>query len=110
MLELHPLLNPLTYTGGVISDTVSVEPSAASADGGWITLCGPGREAPLQAVVRAVDPHLDVEITGSDDSWTATIIRRDEPAKEFGEVAVTRFSTGATFEFEERRALPLFVV
>ncbi|MGA8256366.1 MAG: hypothetical protein WB767_07295 [Nocardioides sp.] len=110
VLELHPLLNPAAYTGGVVNDGVSVAPSDASADGGWITLCGPGRETPLQAIVRAVDPHLDVEISGTDDTWSATVVRRDEAAKEFGEVAVTRFSTGATFEFEERRALPLFVV
>lgn len=110
VLELHPLLNPVAYTGGVLDGALSVAPSDASADGAWITLVGPGREAPLQAIVRAVDPYLDVEVSGTDDTWTATVVRRDEPAREAGEVAVTRFSTGSTFQFEERRALPLFVV
>ena len=41
-----------------------------------------------------------MEVAGDAESWTATLVRRDEPAPEFGEVAVTRFSTGATFEFE----------
>ncbi len=39
--------------------------------------------------------------------WTATVVRRDEPAPDFDEVAVTRISTGATFAFEPRRSLPI---
>ena len=85
-------------------------PSDAAADGGWIALCGPGRTAPLQAAVRAVDPYLDVEVTGSQEMWDLTVVRRHEPAPEAVEVAVTRFSTGARFEFEPRRSLPLFPV
>jgi hypothetical protein len=54
-----------------------------------------------------VDPHLDVEVTGSDEAWTARVVRRDEPASDFDEVAVTRISTGATFAFEPRRSLPI---
>jgi len=114
VLALLPLLNPVAYTGGVLDvtrgATVTVSPSDAAADGGWITLCGPGREAPLQAAVRAVDPHLDVEVVGSAAAWTLTVVRRDEPAPEASEVAVTRFSTGATFAFQPRRSLPVFPV
>jgi hypothetical protein len=122
-LALLPLLNPVAYTGGTEQDSsITVTPSDASADGGWITLCGPGREGPLQAAVRAIDPHLDVEVVaggpasdagdGGDggDTWTLTVVRRADPAPEAGEVAVTRFSTGATFAFEPRRSLPLFPV
>ena len=57
--------------------------------------------------MRAVDPHLDVEVTGSDSDWTATVVRRDEPAPVADEVAVTRFSTGASFAFEPRKSLPI---
>jgi hypothetical protein len=110
-LELHPMLNPAAYVAASIdADTLTVRPSDATADGGWIALCGPVEARPLQAAVRAIDPHLDVELAGSDDAWTATLVRRDEAAKEFGEVAVTRFSTGASFEFEPRMSIPITVL
>lgn len=108
VLELHPLLNPAAYVDAdVAAGRLVVRPSAAHGDGAWIDLCGPGREAPLQAVVRAVDPRLDVEVHGEARAWSATLVRRDVPAPEAGEVAVTRFSTGSTFEFEPRRSLPI---
>jgi hypothetical protein len=108
VLELHPLLNPAAYVDADVSaDLVVVRPSAAHDDGAWIDLCGPGRTAALQAVVRAVDPHLDVEVDGDEAGWAASIVRRDVPAPEAGEVAVTRFSTGSSFEFEPRRSLPI---
>ena len=60
---------------------------------------------PLQAIVRAVDPYLDIVVSGS--PWTVEVVVRDEPADEPGEVAVTRFSSGAAFTFEPRRSLPI---
>ncbi|HEY0952975.1 hypothetical protein [Nocardioides sp.] len=108
VLELHPLLNPAAYvTGAVRGADLSVAPSPASADGAWIALCGPGRERPLRAIVQAVDPCADVEVAGDRDRWTATLVRRDEPAPVADEVAVTRVSTGAGFVFEPRRSLPI---
>jgi hypothetical protein len=107
VLALHPLLNPAAYVDASVSDGVVVRPSAAHEDGGWITLCGPDSVAPLQAAVRAVDPHLDVEVAGTDTAWTATVVRRDEPAPVADEVAMTRISTGASFTFEPRRSLPI---
>lgn len=111
VLELHPLLNPAAYVGASVEDfSLRVEPSPATEDGAWITLCGPASPAPLQAIVQAIDPHLDVEVagdTGDTAGWIATLVRRDEPAKERSEVAVTRFSTGAAFAFEPRRSLPI---
>lgn len=108
ILELHPVLNPAAYVDAdVDASRLTVRPSAAHDDGGWLALCGPGRLAALQAIVRAVDPHLDVEVDGVDDAWTATVVRRAEPAPEAAEVAVTRFSTGAAFEFAPRRSLPI---
>ncbi len=110
VLELHPLLNPAAYVTASVDVGVSVSHGPAHDDGAWITLLGPGRLGPLQAAVRAVDPYLDVVVTGTDEAWTASVVRRDEPASEAGEVAVTRFSTGAAFEFEHRTAIPLTVL
>ena len=111
LLELHPLINPAAYVDAdVTSDAVRVHWSAAHADGTWISLCSPDEPRPLQAIVAAVDPHLDVEITGTDTEWTVRVVRTDTAAKEFREVSVAKFSRGATFEFEPRRSLPLTVV
>ena len=111
MLELHPLLNPAAYVAASVDGyTLAVEPSDATADGAWIALCGPEEPRPLQAAVRAVDPHFDVDVSGDGESWTATLVRRAEPAPELGEVAVTRFSTGASFEFEQRKSIPIIVL
>jgi hypothetical protein len=104
---LHPLLNPAAYVDAEIDDSVRVRPSSAHEDGGWITLCGLASMAPLQAAVRAVDPHLDVSLSGTDQEWVAHVVRRSEPAPVAEEVAVTRISTGATFTFEPRRSLPI---
>ena len=108
VLQLHPLLNPAAYVSASLAgETLSVRPSAAHQDGGWITLCGPDSSDALSAVVQAVDPLLDVEVAGSPDDWTLQVVTRDTPAQERGEVAVTRFSTGAAFEFEPRMSLPI---
>jgi hypothetical protein len=109
VLELHPLLNPAAYVDATVDHEAAhlhVRPSDAHRDGAWITLCGPSEVSPLQAAVRAVDPRLDVEVVGSDEDWTAVLVE-GEPATEPDEVAVTRFSTGASFSFEPRRSLPI---
>jgi hypothetical protein len=97
VLALHPLFNPIAY--------VATADSPAHHDGAWISLVGPDELRPLQAIVQAIDPHLAVEVSGS--PWTMTVVERDVPAKEAGEVAVTRFSTGAAFTFTPRRSLPI---
>ena len=107
VLALHPLLNPAAYVDASVDGALSVRPSPAHEDGAWISLCGPESVAPLQAAVRAVDPHLDVEVAGTASEWTATVVRRDRPAPVAEEVAVTRISTGASFAFEPRRSLPI---
>ncbi|HET6166586.1 MAG TPA: hypothetical protein VFE07_07130 [Marmoricola sp.] len=107
VLSLHPLLNPAAYVDASVTDRLAVNPSTAHDDGAWIALCGPSFVTPLQATVRSVDPHLDVEVSGSAKSWTARVVRRDEPAPVADEVAVTRISTGAAFRFEPRRSLPI---
>ncbi len=70
--------------------------------------CGPSSPRALQAIVRAVDPHLDVEVTGSEDDWAATVVHTADASPEPAEVAITRFSGGAGFRFAPRRSLPLF--
>ena len=99
VLSLHPLFNPVAY--------VSTSDSPAHEDGAWISLVGPSEIRPLQAIVRAIDPYLDVDVTGSPTGWTVAVVVRNEPADEPGEVAVTRISTGAAFTFEPRRSLPI---
>lgn len=111
LLAAHPLLNPAAYVNATATDrAVEVRRGPADEDGAWITLVDPAETAPLQAIVRALDPHLDVEVTDladGTDGWRLEVVRRDEPAEEDGAVAVTRFSTGAGFVFEERRSLPI---
>ncbi len=109
-LTLHPLLNPAAYVTATVDGSIAVRTGPAHEDGGWITLCGPDRTTALQAAVRAIDPHLDVEVSGVPESWTLDVVRRVEPAPEAGEVAVTRFSSGVAFEFESRKSIPLTVL
>jgi len=111
LLELHPVMNPMPYVD-LVRDGASVTVSASPAhqDGAWVSLCGPGRLESLQAIVRAADPHLDVEVDGTDTGWTATVVRTETAAPEASEVAVTKFSKGATFELGQRRSLPIFAV
>ena len=97
VLSLHPLFNPYAY--------VSTADSPAHEDGAWISLVGPDEVRPLQAIVRAIDPHLDVVVSGA--PWSVEVVVRDEPLPEPDEVAVTRVSTGAAFTFEPRRSLPI---
>ena len=111
MLELHPLLNPAGYVEADIgSGRVHVRHAAAHDDGSWIALCGPASTAALQAIATAVDPHITVDVTGTDTEWTLELQHSDTAAKESSEVEVVKFSGGATFEFESHKSLPLIVV
>jgi hypothetical protein len=65
---------------------------------------------PLQAIATAVDPRLEVRVSGTQTDWTAELVETDSPAAELPEVAVAKFSGGSTFQFEPRRSLPLTVV
>jgi len=111
MLELHPIFNPPAYvTAEFGPDSVHVRRSPVHEDGAWVSLIGPVETRPLQAAVAAIDPHLNVEIVGSDTEWTARVIETSTAAKEFGEVSVAKVSGGATFVFEPRKSLPLTVL
>jgi len=84
-----------------------VRPSPAHDDGAWIALCSPDSPAPLQAIATAVDARLAVDVTGAATDWTARFTPSDTAMAESPEVAVTKVSLGAAFEFQPRRSLPL---
>lgn len=111
VLELHPLLNPAGY---VVAETESnrlhVRPSPAHDDRAWISLCSPESVQPLQAIATAVDPRIEVRVSGTATDWTAELVETDSPTEELPEVSVVRVSGGSTFEFEPRRSLPLTVL
>ena len=111
VLRLHPMLNPSGYVVAEIAGGhLLVHPSPAHDDGAWIALCSPASTGPLQAIATAVDPRIVVRVEGTDTDWTAEFERTDTAQKISPEVEVTKFSLGATFEFEPRRSLPLTVV
>ena len=108
VLRLHPLINPAGYVDAEISDgRLHVRPSPAHDDGAWISLCSPASPGPLQAIATAVDPHIVVEIAGTDTDWTAEFQRAYQTLPECPEVQITKVSGGAGFEFGPRRSLPL---
>ena len=111
VLELHPLLNPAGY---VVAETESnrlhVHPSPAHDDRAWISLCSPESVQPLQAIATAVDPRIEVRVSGTATDWTAELVETDSPTEELPEVSVVRVSGGSTFQFEPRRSLPLTVL
>jgi len=111
VLELHPLLNPAGY---VVAETTQnrllVHRSPAHDDGAWISLCSPESVQPLQAIATAVDPHIEVRVSGTNAEWTAEFVATETAASELPEVSVTKVSGGSTFQFQPRRSLPLTVV
>lgn len=111
VLQFHPMFNPAAYVDAEFGpDVVHARRSPAHEDGAWVSLTTPDEVRPLQAIVRAVDPRLDVEVGGSDEDWTARAIETGAAAKEFSEVSVVKVSGGAAWEFEGRKSLPLTVV
>lgn len=111
VLRLHPLLNPIGYVDADVgTGRLRVSRSPAHEDGAWISLCHRDSLQPLQAIASAVDPHLSVHVTGDDTDWIAEFDRTDTAAPEFPEVMVTKVSSGAAFEFQPRRSLPLTVL
>ena len=83
VLELHPMLNPAAYVTADVRPGLRACAPFARARGRRLGLAGGARRrSPLQAIVAAVDPHLDVEVTGTDTDWTARVIETDTAAKE----------------------------
>jgi hypothetical protein len=111
VLELHPLLNPAGY---VVAETAQnrliVHQSPAHDDNAWISLCSPESVQPLQAIATAVDPRIEVRVSGTNADWTAELVETDTPATELPEVSVAKVSGGSSFQFQPKRSLPLTVV
>jgi hypothetical protein len=109
LLALHPVFNPGAYVHAEVDEeAIVVRRSPAHDDGAWISLCGPHWVSALQAVVRVLDPRLDVELEPlADAAWRLTAVRREAPTTEAPEVTVAKFSTGTDFAFEHRRSLPI---
>ncbi|BBX20188.1 hypothetical protein CRI77_11690 [Mycolicibacterium duvalii] len=111
VLELHPLLNPAAYVhAGIDPGYIHVRRSPAHEDGAWISLVSPVADLPLQAIAAAVDPHLRAEVAGTETDWTVRFGETDTAAAELPEVSVTKVSGGASWEFQDRKSLPLTVL
>ena len=110
VFELHPLFNPVGYINAGAHAQLQVHQSPAHDDAAWISLCSPESVQPLQAIAAAIDPHIEVRVTGTVTDWIAELFESATAATELPEVSVAKVSGGATFEFQPRRSLPLTVV
>jgi hypothetical protein len=110
VFELHPLFNPVGYINADVHAQLQVHQSPAHDDAAWISLCSPESVQPLQAIATAIDPHIEVRVTGTGTDWIAELSESDTAATELPEVSVAKVSGGSTFEFQPRRSLPLTVV
>ncbi|MFE3794070.1 hypothetical protein [Nocardia tengchongensis] len=118
VLRLHPAWNPLPYTG-VRVDQADIgvrlcipKHSGAVADRVWPSLIDATNLAPIEAIARGVNPHYAVHvIADTADELSVGFLLAARPFAEAGEVAITRFSTGADFRFSDRGIpLPLTVI
>jgi hypothetical protein len=112
VLELHPAFRPREYIDiqielAVRSDpvlSVTLRDCAALHEPGfdnWISRLADGHDGGLAAASWGVTPFARVERTRPRDGAVAewTVWLGDEPTPEPTEVALTRFSTGAAFQF-----------
>lgn len=118
VLRLHPAWNPLRYSGVHIQhEDIGVrlrlpKRSGAVADGVWPSLIDADHLESLEAMARGVNPRFAAHVVDdNDDEFAIVFLLGDKPFREAGEVAITRFSTGADFRFTDRGIpLPLTVV
>jgi hypothetical protein len=110
VFELHPLFNPVGYVSAEVGAQLQVRQSPAHDDAAWISLCSPDSVQPLQAIATAVDPRIEVAVTGTGTDWIAELSESDTAATELTEVSIAKVSGGSTFEFQSRKSLPLTVV
>ncbi len=113
VIELHPAFQPRSYVDVAVdldeaADTLRLEMRPCTAldepdQHNWLTLLHAGHDEAITTMVQGVDLHFRAERTepGPDGVAAWTVARADEPAKESSDVALTRFSTGAAFEFSE---------
>ena len=119
VLAVHPLLAPVQYTGASVelSDDGGATEIRWTADAPWwqdecwSAVLDSGEAGPLEAAARGLDPRYRVDRRREGTDVIARITLGTDAADERDEVAVTRISTGAAFEFGPvRTPLPLFPV
>jgi hypothetical protein len=108
LLGLHPGLLPYEYVHADIEFGQRLfvrigRDTGAQADRAWPSLLDGDHLGPLDAIVRVLDDRLRCEPV-SDDPGTLVVevVRGDTPVPESGDVVLTKFSTGANFDFEDR--------
>jgi hypothetical protein len=112
VLEWHPLLQPRSYVRAAVAldpstDALELELAACPAIAepellNWQQLLLDDDQRILDALVQGVDAHYRCErvaTAGAAARWR--VVRDDVAHPEAREVALTRFSTGATFRFSE---------
>ncbi len=108
VVALHPALLPAAYVDATVGDDDRLllrlgRGDGAHADGAWPSLLDADHLAPLDALLRGVDPHLRAEVVeDGPEALVVEVVADDRPAPEAEEVTLTRFSTGADFSFAER--------
>jgi len=108
LLGVHPGLLPHAYVGADVEFDGRLRirigrDTGAQADRAWPAVLDGDHLGPLDAIVHAVDARLRCEPVRDDaDALVVEVVRGADPAPESDDVALTRFSTGATFAFEDR--------
>lgn len=116
ILGLQPSLNPVRYTGVKVvaigsNSGVRLHIPAdvpAATDPGWLSTLDINKLAPIEAMAVAIDPYWgDLSATRSANGDLIIEIKRSATAvDEREEVMMTRYSTGASYQFEDR-GIPL---
>ncbi|MGB6059210.1 MAG: hypothetical protein WBF71_13215 [Microthrixaceae bacterium] len=122
VLALHPAFLPRSYVdvrldpheGPPDTLTVSLYPCAALDEVGrdnWISILADGHDGALQSIAFAINPRFEfvaVEpVDGAVASWALVRSGSTDGRSEANEVTLTRFSTGATFEFSGPTPTPV---
>ena len=113
VIELHPCFGPVQYTGVTAeavenasgTDDVLVtipHESPAALDGGWVSVLDADHLEPLQAAATAVGDRWVVAAEDHEGGLRVRITLGDKSIRESGEVAITRFSKGSSWEFSNR--------
>lgn len=109
VISLHPMFHPIVYTGlSVARDgdalVMSLDRSAAFVDDeAWMAFWGPDYIDGFGAIAAAVNPKLVATVIADDDAVvTVRFTEGHEEQKVHSAVELTKFSKGATFEFEQR--------
>ena len=111
ILQLHPMFNPAAYVSITHDgDRLIFTESPAHEDQSWVSLIGPHEIRPLQSIVRAVDPTFAGDVIAVEDGWAVAVTEGNDPVGETREAAITKMGAVSTWQFEERRSLPLTVL